>query len=825
MPKHEIEHIDHQIPPQIHSKNEEPMYHIHKYWARKPFNVVSEYIKHYSKNDEIVLDPFAGSGVTALEAVKLGRKGIAIDRNPIASFITYCTAVDVNIRNLNDKFKLIEDSVKHKIYDFYSTRCKKCGKPAVASHVVWKQNKKTKEEKPIAIYYFCNSCSKGIIRKEPDEEDLRNIKRINRLDINYWYPKIKFKYENGKNFAQLRHDMIQHPTIEMLFTRRNLHLSAMIFDAIEKLPVQTKDDKIVKDLLKLNFTAFIAKATKMNIINVGGYTSKGRGWTLHFFWNPEEYIEQNVWNDFASQFETTLAAKEQTNSIGYRIAKDFEELLDSDKNILILTASAADLINDITPRRSILKEDSVDYIFTDPPYGNSIQYYELSILWNSWLGFNGWYEDEIIINKNQGKGFQQYEGLLVKSFKQMFRIVKRQKYLTVTFHNEKIKIRNALIRSVVFSGFTLQKILYQSPSKIPAKASLHPYGTPVGDYYIRFYKSEKEAGLTPQQIDRKVQERVVIDAVTKILAQRGEPTSYVWIINTIDTELIERGYNLISEPIEIKSILENHKGKEFIIVDVKEGQNVFKKWWFKDPSCIASLGRIPLSERVEKGVIDILRREIIVRFDEVLRHIFLNFPNSLTPETHSVKSILAEYAKKLPDGRWKIKDSLRNEIREHQLKINQLVLLGKQFGFATYTPDVVDEIREYVTYPLNLPIDEQKMSKIREIDVVWIDNNQIKYSFEVENSTQISEGIIRGSNIPYQNNRIIVIPDERERLLERKFKNVLLESEVQRSNWTVLLYSFLDGFLEKRKKTLQDFDKLLSKPRSTRVKQKSLSDW
>ncbi|MCJ7425197.1 site-specific DNA-methyltransferase [Candidatus Bathyarchaeota archaeon] len=79
---HEFVHIDHAISPQAHT----PMYLMHKYWARKPHNVVGEYIEHYSKKGEIVLDPFLGSGVTAIESLKRGRKAIAIDLDPLSTF-------------------------------------------------------------------------------------------------------------------------------------------------------------------------------------------------------------------------------------------------------------------------------------------------------------------------------------------------------------------------------------------------------------------------------------------------------------------------------------------------------------------------------------------------------------------------------------------------------------------------------------------------------------------------------------------------------------------------------------------------------------------
>jgi predicted methyltransferase len=79
-----VEHVDYAISPQAHT----PMYLMHKFWARKPHNVVGEYIEHYSKKGEIVLDPFVGSGVTAIEALKRGRKAIATDLDPMATFIT-----------------------------------------------------------------------------------------------------------------------------------------------------------------------------------------------------------------------------------------------------------------------------------------------------------------------------------------------------------------------------------------------------------------------------------------------------------------------------------------------------------------------------------------------------------------------------------------------------------------------------------------------------------------------------------------------------------------------------------------------------------------
>ena len=54
-------------------------YKMHKYWSRKPANIVREYIQHYTQPGDIVADPFLGSGVTFIESILSGRKSIGSD--------------------------------------------------------------------------------------------------------------------------------------------------------------------------------------------------------------------------------------------------------------------------------------------------------------------------------------------------------------------------------------------------------------------------------------------------------------------------------------------------------------------------------------------------------------------------------------------------------------------------------------------------------------------------------------------------------------------------------------------------------------------------
>ena len=103
------------------------IYNMHTYWSKKPHDAVREYVSHYTKPDDMVLDPFCGSGGTALAALMLGRKAIAIDLSPAATFITknYCAAVD--IAALRYALNQVERSARAQIEALYETRCDRCG--------------------------------------------------------------------------------------------------------------------------------------------------------------------------------------------------------------------------------------------------------------------------------------------------------------------------------------------------------------------------------------------------------------------------------------------------------------------------------------------------------------------------------------------------------------------------------------------------------------------------------------------------------------------------------------------------------------------------
>src|SRR6266567_1079730 len=109
--------IDFSIPYRSREKGASRHFGFFPFFAKKPWPVVQEYIRHYTGPGDLVCDPFAGSGVTPVEALVLGRRAIAGDINPVARFITQMTAVaPINLIRLNEAYNkvssLAEKSIK-----------------------------------------------------------------------------------------------------------------------------------------------------------------------------------------------------------------------------------------------------------------------------------------------------------------------------------------------------------------------------------------------------------------------------------------------------------------------------------------------------------------------------------------------------------------------------------------------------------------------------------------------------------------------------------------------------------------------------------------
>jgi len=89
-------------------------------------------------------------------------------------------------------------------------------------------------------------------------------------------------------------------------------------------------------------------------------------------------------------------------------------------------------------------DKSIDYIFTDPPFGDFIPYAEVNQINELWIGEPTNRTDEIIISQSQKKAIPEYKEMMTKVFRELERVLKDDAYATVVFHSSKASVWNAL---------------------------------------------------------------------------------------------------------------------------------------------------------------------------------------------------------------------------------------------------------------------------------------------------------------------------------------------------------------------------------------------
>lgn len=819
-----MDHIDSALVPKTHT----PMYLMHKYWARKPHNIVGKYIETYSKEGEIVLDPFCGSGVTAVESLKLARKAIALDLDPMSVFITRMTAMPVDLEEFRKTYNTIKENVKKRILSYYVTTCRRCKSEVIATHFIWEVENDF--ELPTKVWYKCTNCGRELLQRENIEKnDLLLLHEVEKMKIPYWYP-------NNLLIWNTRINVHKGMRVSDLFTKRALAGLSLLYNEIEKI-----EDENLKEMMKFVFSSTLPQASKLVFVieRRGRQTGEIKrtqevgSWATRGYWIPPKHFEINIWNCFRNRFVKILRGKEYSNNTVKKFCetKKFDDLRD-DRNILIKLANVLELAD-------LIPQNSVDYIFTDPPYGDSIPYLELDYMWSSWLKLDVDFENEIVNSDSpeRSKNLELYEKMLSAAFAQVFRVLKPGRYLTVTFHNTDIRIWNCIIRAVVLSGFSLEKIIYQPPARASAKGLLHPYGSAIGDYYIRFLKPKESRRLVAEsEFDKKKYERIVIETAKKLIAERGEPIPYQYILNGVIPELNKHGV-LLRGGKDIGEVMKEHLDSEFVLIDVKnsKGKVTGHKWWLKDPSSIPFLERIPLDERVEKAVINVLNRKISASFDDVLQEVLVSFPNALTPDAQSIKELLEEYAKRTKDGKWRLKITPEQMENEHTEIIYYLAKIGKKLGFRVWIGQreqhnvfqnrKLSDLCEESSPSLRFTPSEN-IERIKQIDVIWYKDGEIEYEFEVENTTGITEAIVRGSNILTKDTkRFIVIPKERQSFLYRKLQEPIFLQINEISEWSFMFYDDVKTFYQKKELAITDINRIKRKLKSEEEIQQTLVDY
>lgn len=537
-----------------------PYYRMHKYWARKPHNIVRACIEHFTSPGDMVLDPFSGSGVTAIEAVLCGRKAVAVDINPIACLITHVTLADVDLSAVSGAFQAIEAVVKPRIDRWFATSCPRCGGEAGVTHAVWERvaacpacghDYGLAAARKSSGKFACPGCGhtaripvrlitrqqlnqlwcscpvcRTDSQKKPDDGDVT-------LALGPFDTGVSSGIKNGLMFPNRRTLIYEGMSVASFFTPRNQAALSLIRHEIEQIK-----DIAVRQLLELTFTSCVAQASRL-IPYRKGLTSGGPAWTVSGFWIPNLHFELNAWNCFASRYRKVINGKKHIAALLAGCppapACSIDELRDA-ATYCIANQTCTDM-------SSLLPDDSVEYIFTDPPYGDSVPYLEYSALWSAWLDDTVDYQHEIVISDSheRQKTADNYRRLMSTAFKEFSRVLKSGGWLTLTFHNRDMAIWDIIMSSAAQAGFELANCLYLVPAVIPARAQLSRAGSTTGDILLNFRKTAGGSSRRATSFENAAIHDMILAEAERIIGERGGKATTDEILRGVIIRLIKAG--------------------------------------------------------------------------------------------------------------------------------------------------------------------------------------------------------------------------------------------------------------------------------------------
>ena len=278
----------------VEAKPHTPVYTMHKYFVRRPWNVFNELISHYSREGDIVLDPFCGGGVTVVESLKLGRKAIGVDANPLATYVTEMECKPLSLRPFQQALLVLTQKLESEISRLYKTKCARCTSEAIADWTEWDEARR----RMVRIRYRCQKCGASG-EKTPKQYDNKLAKQI---DENFaqsakhgklWYPKTRIPSGDKTNSLLSKNINFFHE----LFTKRNLLALSMLLAEINRV-----EDRESRDFLRFAFSSSLKWASRQS--HLRGEIVEG--WAMHAYWIYPKSLELNVWNTFRRRTQAIL---------------------------------------------------------------------------------------------------------------------------------------------------------------------------------------------------------------------------------------------------------------------------------------------------------------------------------------------------------------------------------------------------------------------------------------------------------------------------------------------------------------------------------------
>ena len=456
------------IPDEVAVQRSDPAYNAHGYLTKVPVTAIEPFVAALSSPGGVVLDCFAGSGMTGVAAAVLGRRAQLVDISELGGHIgrNYVNLVDPEA--LRAAAAEAVRTASARLHDPYTITCERCGKPGELSRRTWSVTVQCHQCKATVNYYrsleaagwqktgmTCPACRTTIsvrgttrVGEEPvldtvssdcsdrlldQQPGIAEPGPISGADLRWPDVEIEQDRQMFQASALGKHG---RTTVADFFSPRNLRALAALRDA-----VMSVSDAPLRDKLMFGFTAILPRASKryqwsrqrpLNAANQNYYIAP-----VFYEWNAFDLFSRKV--DAIVRSDDYIREK-------MRLAH-----LVGPPQVTYTVASAEALP---------LEDESVDYVFTDPPFGSNIFYSDMNLFQEAWLGRFTDHRQEAVVDRSgppaERRTAERYERLLASAFKECWRVLKPDHWLTVVFSNSRGGMWALLQRALRAAGFQLE---------------------------------------------------------------------------------------------------------------------------------------------------------------------------------------------------------------------------------------------------------------------------------------------------------------------------------------------------------------------------------
>jgi len=502
------------------SKLGDKLYRTFGYPSKVYYKDISRFIESYSEEGDVVLDPMCGSGATGLAALNSGRKAIINDGSALAHFGAKNIIYPAETYALQSEFRDLKTKVKSEIDSLYEVECHCCGQLKPVNSVFQsdiyacpvcgeeyplygnktdkkstyqcphcdgemktsipknKHKYRTERREPIEAKYKCRDCTcdDGIRHEIVVDESVLNLwqERLEQQQKKYedvWIPQDRIVTDRWYTRENSWPGFEKGSRVVDLFTERNRLALAILNEGIEQI-----DDPDIRSQLKFAFiSSLIRSSNRMYETSV----------VKTYYQIPSVGKVQNVWTVFERKFKTLTQSRDQIREI--TPLSDPDDLLDW---IRVLNQDAKSLT---------IPDNSIDYVFLDPPYGSQVGYYELNLFYSAWLRDSSEsFDDEVIIpmeTDDDPKYAQKWGEMMTPILRETKRTLKPGRYLTLLFHSKSDEIWNEL-RRIMFKKLDMRYIGYLDSERGTTIHTNRLSDTNLKSAYITFQKREGKTNIT-----------------------------------------------------------------------------------------------------------------------------------------------------------------------------------------------------------------------------------------------------------------------------------------------------------------------------------------